>query len=129
MSVVAYALIAAVILAGLAFAQSAESAPVFSAASRVSAPRPPGCARPFFASAAHTVLRIADGRARLVSGRPVSGLVSAVDDVARLSPKLTGEVALTGAGATLRVTTEGLPGWCSQRVRNVVGLYRARIRA
>ena len=74
-----------------------------------------------FAEGAHTVVSLANGRAKLLKGHPPGRLVSDLDDVARLSPRLRGEVRLSGAGGSLRVGFAGLPDWCRQRVRNVVG--------
>ncbi|MEZ4236599.1 MAG: DUF3634 family protein [Myxococcota bacterium] len=76
----------------------------------------------------HTVVEVGEGRARLVRGRPPPGLLGELDDVASHAPHATGRVTLTGGGDRLILRTPGLDSGLAQRVRNVVFLYRDRIR-
>jgi hypothetical protein len=76
----------------------------------------------------HTVLRIERGTVAVVRGLPPSGLVSDLMDVASHVPHATGRVELTGGGRKLDLGTPGLDEGVAQRVRNVVFLYRDRIR-
>jgi hypothetical protein len=81
-----------------------------------------------FLSRPHTMFRIAKGEASLLRGDPPSGLLADLMEVAAHAPEASGRVGLQGAGSKLEVVTHGLDDAVDQRVRNVVQLYRDRIR-
>lgn len=81
-----------------------------------------------FLSRPHTVMRLERGQVALVRGSPPSGLLSDLMDVASHAPEAVGQIALTGGGHKLDLKTPGLDEAVAQRVRNVVFLYRDRIR-
>jgi hypothetical protein len=76
----------------------------------------------------HTVVRIEGGRASVVRGRPPSGLMGELLDLAAHAPGAAGRIELLGGGHRLTLRTPGLDEGMAQRVRNVVFLYRDRIR-
>lgn len=76
---------------------------------------------------AHTVVRIAEGRARVVRGTPPRPLVHDLDEVARCAPDAAGWVEVRGKGSDLTLRVHGLGEHVGQRVRNVVLLYRNRL--
>lgn len=76
----------------------------------------------------HTVVRIAGGRASVVRGKPPSGLMIDLLDLAAHAPGAAGRIELLGRGHRLVLRTPGLDEGTAQRVRNVVFLYRDRIR-
>lgn len=77
----------------------------------------------------HTEVAIEGGRARLVRGTPPPGLVGDLADLARAAPEARGTVSLSGGGDALHISVAGLDEGFEQRVRNVVGIYAARIRS
>ena len=79
------------------------------------------------AGRAHTLIRLGDGRARLVRGALPPGLLTDLSDVAR-STGARGDVGLRGQHDTLRISTSGLSENEDQRIRNVVLIRRSRIR-
>jgi hypothetical protein len=81
-----------------------------------------------FLSRPHTVIRIASGQASLVRGAPPSGMLADLMEVAAHVPAAEGRVELKGAGSKLELETPGLDDTVEQRVRNVIQLYRDRIR-
>jgi hypothetical protein len=81
-----------------------------------------------FLSRPHTLFRIDGGEASLVRGSPPPGLLADLAEVAAHAPEASGRVTLQGAGSKLEVLTHGLDDTVDQRVRNVVQLYRDRIR-
>lgn len=76
----------------------------------------------------HTAVDVAGGRAVLVRGAPPAGLLRELEDVARAAPNARGRIELSGGGDALHVRISGLDAGFEQRVRNVVGMYAARIR-
>lgn len=81
-----------------------------------------------FLSRPHTVVRIAAGEVSLVRGDPPSGLLADLADLASHAPEVTGRVELTGGGTKLELETPGIDRPVEQRIRNLVQLYRDRIR-
>ena len=83
-----------------------------------------------YLSRPHTVLRIGGGRVTVVRGSPPSGLVPALHDVASGpgARDLEGRIELRGGGDRLEVGTPGIDDPTSQRIRNIVFMYRDRIR-
>lgn len=73
---------------------------------------------------ARVVVRIEEGRARLVRGRLPGGLLGDLESVARMSPDVAGRVEIRGRGEHLSVRTSGLPDGPAQRARNVIHLRR-----
>lgn len=76
----------------------------------------------------HTVVRIEAGRASVLRGQPPSGMMGELLDLAAHAPGAAGRVELLGKGRRLSLRTPGLDEGTAQRVRNVVFLYRDRIR-
>ena len=76
----------------------------------------------------HTVIALADGAARVVRGSPPNDLFVDLDDVARATPGLRGEVRVSGSGSGIRIVVTGIEEPTAQRVRNVIGVHRARLR-
>lgn len=76
----------------------------------------------------HTVVALADGAARVVRGTPPNDFFIDLDDVARATPALSGEVRVSGSGTRVRVVLKGFEEPAAQRVRNVVGVHRSRLR-
>lgn len=81
-----------------------------------------------FLSRPHTVIRIEDGHAQVLRGQLPSGLQGDLHDVVARMPGALGRIELAGGGSKLSLRTEGLDDTLSQRIRNVIFLYRDRIR-
>lgn len=75
----------------------------------------------------HTIVRIADGKAKVARGKPPARLIHDLDDVARKAPEASGRVEVSGRGSSLRLRVAGLADPLQQRVRNVVLLHRDRL--
>ena len=72
-------------------------------------------------------VRLSGGSAVLERGELPGGLLSELNDVARLQPSIDGTLQVRGRGDTLKVTIVGLDDGPAQRVRNVVLLRRDRL--
>ncbi len=76
----------------------------------------------------HTLVELADSKAKLARGQLPPGLLSELGDIARSSPDSTGQLEIHGQQDSLRLVTRGLDEAVEQRLRNVVLLQRSRIR-
>jgi hypothetical protein len=81
-----------------------------------------------FALRPHTAIVVGGGTARLRRGSAPNALISDLQDLARGAPHAQGEVLISGRAPNVEVQVRGVDEALAQRIRNVVGLHRARLR-